>query len=150
MAILIRILIFCLMSTFVVVVIQRWRGPKLLRVPSIWKVLGRRHDDLQEALRIRAGIGTLLLEGSKDRAQRIMAEVNGVIEALVYLVITRENQGLPYSTDEAAQSALDELKDVYTQLMEKASEKNEDALDMIRDRLSSTTEGLRDSKNDEV
>lgn len=150
MAILIRILLFCLLATFVVVAIQRWRGPKLLRTPSVWKALARRHDDLQEALRIRMGIGALLLDGPADRAERIMADVNEVIEALVYLVITRENQGLPHTTDEAAQTALDELKDVYTQLMEKASERNEDALDMIRDRLSSTTDGLRESKNDDV
>ena len=84
------------------------------------------------------------------RYSRNPQSLDEVIEALVYLVITRENQGLPHTTDEAAQTALDELKDVYTQLMEKASERNEDALDMIRDRLSSTTDGLRESKNDDV
>ena len=62
-----------------------WRGPKLLRVPFVWTSMSRRHADLAEALRLRASIGRLLLQAKDLRAERILKEVDLVINGLVQL-----------------------------------------------------------------
>jgi len=140
-----RLIILILLGTAAVVAVQHWLGPKLLRVPFVWRSMARRHPDLQDALRIRLEIGRLLLSRSESRAKSMMAEVDRVIEALVLLARARDSRGVDAEYDETSRTAINELNGLHDQLKLEASERTEDVLDQVRERLATTTSDLRES-----
>ena len=124
---------------------SKWRGPKLLRVPFVWKSMSRRHHDLRDAIRTRTAIGQLLLKGPRPRTEAILAEVDRVIEALVTLAKTREARGGDGGPDDASHGALSELDALYNQIKAESYDRTEDALDRVRERLADCTNELRNS-----
>ncbi len=124
---------------------QRWRGPKLLRVPLVWMSMARRHADLSEALRLRKAIGELLLVGSASRARSVLAEIDDVIKTLVQLARTREVRGVSEAVDPVTTEALVELEALYQQIKQDSMSKTADKLDAIRARLANRTADLKSS-----
>ncbi|MGC6416117.1 MAG: hypothetical protein ACON3Z_03330 [Bradymonadia bacterium] len=135
MGILIRILVVGLILTILVLIVQKIRGPKILRTPALWRGLSKRHDDLSEALRLRRAIGVLILRQKKAHQAVMPAEVDAIIEALILLVLTRERQGVVNQTDESAQMALDQLKSIYTQFLEESRVHEQNRMDLVQENL---------------
>ena len=73
----------------------------------------------------------------------ISEEVNGIIEAMVLLATTRDKQGVYNQTDELAQSALDELKNVYMRLLNDSNIDDQNTMDMVRENLRKKTDELK-------
>ena len=143
MAIFFRILLAGLILTLIVLIIQKIRGPKALRTPGAWRKLSKRHDDLGQALRLRMAIFKILLKTNKTIDGPISEEVNGIIEAMVLLATTRDKQGVYNQTDELAQSALDELKNVYMRLLNDSNIDDQNTMDMVRENLRKKTDELK-------
>ena len=141
----VRLVILILVATAAVVAVQHWRGPKLLRVPFLWRSMAKRHPDLADALRIRTGIGKLMLSESIPRSEAILGEVDRVLESLVLLAKTREARGTNSAPDATSKAAIAELDNLYNQLKAQASDRTEDALDLVRERLATTTTELKES-----
>ena len=148
MAIIIRILLVGLVLTLLVLIFQKIRGPKALRVPKAWRRLSKRHDDLSQALRLRTAIFRILLKTNKKVDGPVPEEVDGIIEAMVLLASTRERQGVYNQTDELAQSALDELKNVYERLLNNSTIEDKNRMDLVRENLKKKTDELKSNSGE--
>ena len=85
----------------------------------------------------------ILLKTNKTIDGPISEEVNGIIEAMVLLATTRDEQGVYNQTDELAQSALDELKNVYMRLLNHSNIDDQNTMDMVRENLRKKTDELK-------
>ena len=148
MAIILRILFVGLVLTFIVLIVQKIRGPKALRIPRPWRRLAKRHDDLSQALRLRTEIFRILLKTNKKVDGPVPEEVDGIIDAMVLLATTRERQGVYNQTDELAQSALDELKNVYLHLLNNSNIEDQNRMDLVRENLKKKTDELKSNSGE--
>ena len=148
MAIILRILFVGLVLTLCVLIVQKIRGPKALRIPRPWRRLAKRHDDLSQALRLRTEIFRILLKTNKKVDGPVPEEVDGIIDAMVLLAMTRERQGVYNQTDELAQSALDELKNVYLHLLNNSNIEDQNRMDLVRENLKKKTDELKSNSGE--
>ena len=148
MAIILRILFVGLVLTLIVLIVQKIRGPKALRIPRPWRRLAKRHDDLSQALRLRTEIFRILLKTNKKVDGPVPEEVDGIIDAMVLLATTRERQGVYNQTDELAQSALDELKNVYLHLLNNSNIEDQNRMDLVRENLKKKTDELKSNSGE--
>ncbi|MEE2757245.1 MAG: hypothetical protein VYA30_11315 [Myxococcota bacterium] len=148
MAIILRILFVGLVLTLIVLIVQKIRGPKALRIPRPWRRLAKRHDDLSQALRLRTEIFRILLKTNKKVDGPVPEEVDGIIDAMVLLATTRERQGVYNQTDELAQSALDELKNVYLHFLNNSNIEDQNRMDLVRENLKKKTDELKSNSGE--
>jgi hypothetical protein len=141
----IRLVIIAIVGACIVLAIRKWMGPRLLRVPFIWKSVGRRHPDVAEALRIRKGCGRLLLQAPRPRAEAMMAEIDKVVIEIVNLARTRQVRGVSGAVGDASKSAIEVLEGLYTQLESERAGETEDALDRLRARVNERAADLEAS-----
>ena len=141
----IRLVLMAIFGACVVLLIRKFRGPPLLRVPFIWKSVGRRHPDVAEALRIRKACGRLLLSVPRPRAEAMMAEIDKVVIEIVTLARTREERGMGNVPGDASKVGVDVLQGLYSQLENEHAVETEDALDRLRARVSERAADLQAS-----
>ena len=141
----VRLVLMAIFGACVVLLIRKFRGPPLLRVPFIWKSVGRRHPDVAEALRIRKACGRLLLSVPRPRAEAMMAEIDKVVIEIVNLARTREERGLGSATGDTSKTAIEVLEGLYSQLENEHAIETEDALDRLRARVNESAADLQAS-----
>ena len=141
---LVRLIFLGIVAALGIYAYQIWMGPKVLRVPYAWRNFASKHADFAKGLAIRTAIGRILMTDYPDRLQSTLKTVDAVLRAMMDLIEERARRGgEPNEAAPSAQAALDELTALHAELTSQANEKNDDALQRVRERLAASTADLK-------
>lgn len=140
---LVRLILIALLILAVGYGVRQALGPKRLRLPLIWKSVASRHPEIARALTLRTAIARLLLDAPPGRFVAVMTEVDALVETLVQLARAREAKGQP--VDPEVDRTLDDLDALRAQIQAETAAEGQDAVDLLRARLSVRSEALRET-----
>jgi hypothetical protein len=140
---LVRLILIALLIAAVWYGVRQALGPKRLRLPLIWKSVATRHPEIARALTLRTAIARLLLDAPPGRFVAVMTEVDALVETLVQLARAREAKGQP--VDPEVDRTLDDLDALRAQIQAETAAEGQDAVDLLRARLSVRSEALRET-----
>ena len=140
----IRLIFVGIVAALSVYAYQLWMGPKALRVPQAWRNFALKHPAFAEGLDLRRAIGRILLKNYPDRLVSTLSTVDAVLQAIMDLIREQGRRGDELKGQPSdLNAALGELTALHAELSAQVTEKNDDALDRVRERLAASTADLK-------